>query len=146
MSVNHSEDLILVTSASGKQASFLLPFLVKKWKNLRLAVHSQGSRETLAKEYPEADVLQADLAEPKDCQNLLKGVTALYHIGPPFHPHETGIGYNMIDAAKDEPTFKHFVFSSVLNTQLRKLLNHDCKRYVVSALLRPISGTATMPT
>lgn len=52
-----------------------------------------------------------------------------------FHPHETEIGYNVIDACvaaskESGSKFKHFVFSSVLCTQLRKLLNHDCKRYV----------------
>ena len=137
MSVDFSEDLLLVTCASGKQASFLLPFLSMKWKKLRLAVNSQASRENLKHIYPDAEVVQADLAEPKDCQKLLEGVTAAYHIGPPLHPHETEIGYNMIDAAaaQKELTFKHFVFSSVLNTQLRKLLNHDCKRYVVSQVM-----------
>ena len=133
MSVNHAKDLILVTCASGKQAGFLLPFLVKRWKNLRLAVNSQASHERVMKAYPNAEVIRADLAEPKDCQRLLNGVTAVYHIGPSFHPHETEIGYHMIDAAVAQGgSLKHFVLSSVLNTQIRKLLNHDCKRYVVS--------------
>ena len=30
---------------------------------------------------------------------------------------------------------KHFVYSSVLHPSLRKLLNHDCKRYVEEALI-----------
>ena len=136
MSVDYVNDVILVTCASGKQASFLLPFLVKKWKHLRLAVHSPESRDRLTKDYPDAEVLQANLAEPKECKQILQNVTAVYHIGPTFHPREPEIGYNMIDAAVAEgPSFKHFVYSSVINTQLRKLLNHDCKRYVEEYLM-----------
>ena len=132
MSVNHSKDRILVTGASGKQAALLLPFLIPKWKNVRLAVNSDTSRDRMKNKYPGAEVVQVDLAEPKECRNLLDGVTAVYHINPTMHPRETEIGYYMIDAAIAQgDTFKHFVFSSVLNTQLRGLLNHDRKRYVV---------------
>ena len=136
MPVDYANDVILVTCASGKQASFLLPFLSKQWKHLRLAVHSPESQDRLTKQYPGAEVLQANLAEPKECKQLLRNVTAVYHIGPTFHPHEPGIGYNMIDAAAAEgQSFKHFVYSSVINTQLRKLLNHDCKRHVEEYLM-----------
>ena len=136
MPVDYANDVILVTCASGKQASLLLPFLSKKWKHLRLAVHSPESQDRLTKEYPDAEVLQANLAEPEECKQLLQNVTAVYHIGPTFHPHEPGMRYNMIDAAVAAgQSFKHFVYSSVINTQLRKLLNHDSKRYVEEYLM-----------
>lgn len=96
-------------------------------------------------EYPEVDakieVIRADLTQPADCARLVADVTTIYRVGPSFHPRETDIGYNMVDAAvaeskksrmgsESESGLKHFVYSSVLNTQLRKMLNHDCKRYV----------------
>lgn len=118
MGVNYYEDWILVTCASGTEAGFLLPFLVNKWKSLRLTVRSQASCEELEEDYPMADVVQVDLADSKDRQRLLNGVTPVYHIGPSFHPHETEIGYHMVDAAKAESSFQHLVFSIVLNTQL----------------------------
>jgi len=42
----------------------------------------------------------------------------------------------MIEAALSLPKshFRHFVYSSVLHSRLRKLMNHDCKRYVEEAL------------
>jgi uncharacterized protein YbjT (DUF2867 family) len=42
----------------------------------------------------------------------------------------------MIEAALSLPKshFQHFVYSSVLHSRLRKLMNHDCKRYVEEAL------------
>lgn len=40
----------------------------------------------------------------------------------------------MIEAALHHK-IQHFVFSSVIHTQLRKLLQHDCKRYIEEALI-----------
>ncbi|KAJ5982620.1 hypothetical protein N7451_012720 [Penicillium sp. IBT 35674x] len=70
-----------------------------------------------------------------DASRLLLGVTAIWHVGPSLHPHESEVGYTMIDAAVAEShrpgsNFQHFIYSSVLQTQLRKLMNHDAKRYV----------------
>jgi len=98
-------------------------------------VNSDSSKQRLSKQYPNAELVQVDLSEPPQVGELVKDVTTLYHVGPPFHPHETQIGYNVIDACvaaskESGSKFRHFVFSSVLCTQLRKLLNHDCKRYV----------------
>jgi uncharacterized protein YbjT (DUF2867 family) len=44
----------------------------------------------------------------------------------------------MIDAARHESrdgALKHFIYSSVLHPQIRKLMNHDCKRYVEEYLI-----------
>jgi uncharacterized protein YbjT (DUF2867 family) len=93
-------------------------------------------------------MLITDLTQPSECIYVLDGVTAVYHIGPPFHPKEAGIGFNMIDAAlhhsKDskngEVGIEHFVHSSVLHSLLRKLINHGCKRYLEEYLIE--SGLA----
>jgi len=140
MPVNHEEDLILVTGASGKQAPHLLRHLFGKWKRLRLQAFSEASVQRLKKDYPQAKVMQADMNHPDHAARLLDGVTAIWHVGPSFHHHETQIGYTMIDAAVKEAQnpgskFQHFVYSSVLQTQLRKLLNHDAKRYVEEYLM-----------
>jgi uncharacterized protein YbjT (DUF2867 family) len=138
MSVNYETDLLLVTCGSGKQGSNLLPLLVGKWKRLRLAVHSSLSEERLRKAYPNAEVIKADIANPQEIYRVIKGVVVAYHIGPTFHPYETEIGYHMIDAAireSREGCFKHFVFSSVVNTQFRKMMNHDCKRIIEEYLM-----------
>jgi len=68
----------------------------------------------------------------------LSGATAIYHVGPSFHEHEKEIGYNVIDAAIAESEvgrFHHFVYSSVLHTQIRKMMNHDLKRYIEEHLM-----------
>lgn len=138
MSVDFKNDVLLLTCASGKQCSRLIPLLYNKWKHLRLAVNTTSSEELLKTKYPNATVVRADMSRIDDAQRILSGVTTVLYIGPSLHSHETEIGYTMIDAARHESqhgTFKHFVYSSVLHPQIRKLMNHDCKRYVEEYLI-----------
>src|ERR1700761_3670260 len=116
MVVDHNNDLVLVTCASGKQASALLPHIEQEWKRLRLAVHSQSSEDRLKKQYPNAEIVRVDMANPADAKRIIKGVTAVFYVGPSLHPHEAECGYHMIDAAVSElktGQFQHFIFSSV---------------------------------
>jgi uncharacterized protein YbjT (DUF2867 family) len=129
MPADPSSDLLLITSASGKQATALLPLLTS-WKNIRLAVNTASSKQRLQQQHPHADVVQTDLYSPQNCTALLKDVTVVIHIGPSYHPHESALGKMLIDAASASPTLKHFILSSVLNSQLSKMLNHDCKKEV----------------
>lgn len=138
MSVDFETDLVLLTCASGKQCSQLIPLLYNRWKHLRLAVNTLSSEESLKTRWPNATVVRGDMSRAEDAQRLLSGVTTVLYIGPPVHSHETEIGYTMIDAARRESqhgNLKHFVYSSVLHSQLRKLMNHDCKRYVEEYLI-----------
>ena len=144
-------ELITIIAASGKQASHLLPHLAKDSRfKLRLVVNSHKSAERMASAYPDAETIRADLTQPNDCKELMRGTTTVYHVGPPMHAHETQIGYNMIDAAVAEAKnghFKHFIYSAVMNTQLRKLMNHDCKRYVEEYLFESgLNYTILNPT
>ena len=128
-----------MTCASGKQAAKLIPLVVAKYSHIRLAVNSVSSKERLQAMYPNTEVVQADSSSYQDVRSLFRGVTTVYYVGPSFHHHETQCGYHAIDAALAERkesggNFKHFIFSSVLNTQFRKLMNHDCKRYVEERL------------
>ncbi|CAD6586851.1 MAG: Malate dehydrogenase, cytoplasmic [Alectoria sarmentosa] len=129
---DYENDIILLTCANGKQCNQLIPFLLPKWKNLRLAVSSDSSRQQLLEKYAgkskaHVEVVLADIAQPNDCKGILDGVAAVYHVGPSSHTRETEIGYHMIEAAVVN-NIKHFIYSSVLHPSLRKLLNHDCKR------------------
>lgn len=138
MSIDYKNDVILLTCASGKQCSRLIPLLYGKWKQLRLVVNSASSEERLRAQYPDASVVRADMARAEDAQRILAGVTTVLYIGPSLHSHETEVGYTMIDAARHEShhgALKHFIYSSVLHPQLRKLMNHDCKRYVEEYLI-----------
>ena len=135
MPADQEHDTLLITCASGRQASNLLLRLDGDgtWKSVRLAVHSPASEDRVKKEYPHYEVVRGELTDPAFVKQIITGATAVFHIGPAFHPHEDVIGFNMIDSAVEEAKggkLKHFVYSSVLNSQLRKMMNHDVKRYV----------------
>ena len=150
MSTITPSDFLVITSAGGKQASNLLPFLPESLK-LRLVVHSASSATRLRQTYPKAEVLTGDLNFPTFCTEVVRDATALYHIGPPFNSSEKAMGLNLIAAATFERRarhrFRHFVYSSVLHSIIQKMLNHDCKRYVEEALVESgLPFTILQPT
>ena len=150
--------IIAITCPSGKQSSHLIQRLYAVEDSfgspfiLRLAAHSDASAAKLASTYPRAEIKQTDLSDLSACVALLKGATAVYHVGPSFHSREKEMGLNMVDAAVFESSrprskFQHFVFSSVLSTQHRSLMQHDLKSYVEERLmLSPIKWTILQPT
>jgi uncharacterized protein YbjT (DUF2867 family) len=138
-----SSPILVVTSPTGKQGSHFLPLITSSSSpsayKLRLAAHTSKSAEKLRTSYPDAEVVTADLSSLSECQALLRGATACLHIGPSFHSHEREMGINMVDAAVAEAErqgslFRHFVFSSVLSSQHRLLLQHDLKSRVEERL------------
>ncbi|GKT63341.1 NmrA-like family protein [Colletotrichum tofieldiae] len=147
-------EILVVTSPGGKQCSHLLPLLSSDDSNfsLRLAAHSKKSASKLQTGYPNADIVVVGLVSLANCRELVKGASAVFHIGPSIHSCEREMGFNMIDAATAESQvpgnyFRHFVFSSVLGTQHRKLMQHDLKSYAEERLvLSPIKWTILQPT
>ncbi|KAB8248772.1 hypothetical protein F9C07_2057511 [Aspergillus flavus] len=147
-------EILVITCPSGKQCSLLIPLLYNKGKfHLRLAAHSEASAQKLKAQYPDADVVTTDLQSLSDCRKLLHGATAINAVLPSLHSHEKEIGFNLIDATVAESrregnVIKHFVFSSVLGTQHRNLLQHDLKSYVEERLfLSPLDcWTILKPT
>ena len=132
-------DLIVITGATGKQSAHLVELLLGKYR-LRLVGHSTNSINRLQAQYENVEIIQADMTVRADCVRIFDGATTVYVIGPPLSLYEREMGYFMIDAAvaeaaKPSSKFKHYVMSSVINTQLRKMANHDDKRYVEEYLL-----------
>ncbi|EXJ57806.1 uncharacterized protein A1O5_12364 [Cladophialophora psammophila CBS 110553] len=150
-------DLIVLTCASGKQCSHMIPLLYKEetpLSRLRLVVNSKASLDRLTQRYPKAEVVQADFQNPQDCRKILDGATTIYYLSPTFTPHEAHMGMNVIDAAVAESKkkippskFQHFVFSSVLHPEITKMLNHDRKRLVEEYLVEsPLTYTILQPS
>ncbi|KAI7141481.1 NAD(P)-binding protein [Hortaea werneckii] len=147
------KELLLITAASGKQSSHLIPHILKRWKHIRLQVASSSSKDRLQKLYAEhenVEVVQADMASQADCHRIMAGVTTCFLITPGFHANETSCGINIIDAAVAQTPGrqpKHLLYSSVLHPHLRKLLNHDAKRYVEEHLIESgLPYTIVQPT
>lgn len=84
MAANPEQDLLLITCATGKQGTGLLPHIARKWKRLRLHVGSDASRDRLQKHYPSVEVVVADMADPTTAPKLLDGVTCCFMVCPPY--------------------------------------------------------------
>ncbi|KAL6708062.1 hypothetical protein ACN47E_003496 [Coniothyrium glycines] len=151
MSTDPSKDILLLTSAGGRQAAALLP-LLKQWKKLRLIVKSTASRDRLLSQYAHAEVIKTDLYSPHICAALIEDVSVIIHVAPSYHPHEAEIGKMLIDAAVESHDngagpFKHFILSSILNTQLSRMMNHDSKRVVEEYIMESgLPYTILQPT
>ena len=130
--------MLLVTAANGNQGKLLIPKLVAKGHEVRALVRSAGSADRL-KALGVADVVVGDIADPDILVRCVRGVSALYHVGPTLHPRERQIGIGLIDAA-GEAGVTHVVFSSVLHAIASDLVQHEIKRAIEEHLLK--SGLA----
>ncbi|KAL2138574.1 hypothetical protein VTI28DRAFT_6595 [Corynascus sepedonium] len=140
MPADPASDKLLITVGAGKQSVALLSALLPKWKKIRLGVRSEASVTRLAGEFPNAEIVRADLDNIRDVERLVEGVNVIYHFGPSLHPREADLGIRVIDAAvtenrRSQGVIKHFVFSSVAGPQIRKLPNHACKSLVEEVLM-----------
>ncbi|KIX92135.1 uncharacterized protein Z520_12128 [Fonsecaea multimorphosa CBS 102226] len=161
-------ELIVLTCASGRQCTQIIPLLYGK-SSLRLVVNSEKSRAQLAEQYPDTQVVRANLQVPQECADVVDGATTVFYVGPPFHPYEVTLGMNMVDAAVAEsrrrrqqqdsngsdsddvspskPSAVHFVFSSALHPEASKLLHHDQKRQIEEYLVESgLSYTILQPS
>ncbi|KAJ5356593.1 hypothetical protein N7517_011202 [Penicillium concentricum] len=147
------QEIIVITCPGGRQCSHLIPLLYNNSRfKLRLAAHTTESASRLQTTYPKAEVQTCDTTSIEECRKLLNNATSVYHVGPSLHSREIEIGINMIDAAvaesqRPDTNFKHFVYSSVLGTQHRNLMQHDHKSRVEERLLlSPLNFTILQPT
>ncbi|KDQ50582.1 hypothetical protein JAAARDRAFT_199828 [Jaapia argillacea MUCL 33604] len=128
---------ILISSAGGRTSGYVIQALLSNERGqvpisldqLKLLVHSEKSIASLISSFPnlpDSSFVIGDFLEYSTLRRALKGVDVVSHNGPAFHPNESGMGINMVNAAL-EAGVKHFVFRSVLYPYLSKLLNHKAK-------------------
>ncbi|TFK46493.1 NAD-P-binding protein [Heliocybe sulcata] len=126
---------ILITSASGRTSSYVLKALLDRLPSLsqppqiRLLVHNKSSIQKVVSTFGELSPTSFVIGDYLDYSSLsecFRDVDVLFYNGPAFHPNETAMGINVINAAK-QMGVKHFVYSSVLHPYLTNLLNHKAK-------------------
>jgi uncharacterized protein YbjT (DUF2867 family) len=125
--------VILVTAANGNQGKLLVPRLLDAGLSVRASVRSEASAEAL-RANGVVDVVAGDLAQPDVLARAVRGVTAIYHVGPTLSPSERTVGFAIIDAAV-EAGVQHFVMSSVLHAITTDLVQHEVKRDIEEHLL-----------
>jgi uncharacterized protein YbjT (DUF2867 family) len=125
--------MLLLTSSNGNQARPLLPRLAKAGVKVRALRKTAGGEAELHKAGA-AEVVIGDMADPAVIAKAMKGVSAVYHIGPSAHPLEREIGIGMVKAAQ-QVGVEHFIYSTVLHPIITTLLQHERKRDVEEKLV-----------
>ncbi len=125
--------MILVTAANGNQGRLLIPKLLAADLPVRACVQSQASARQLHA-LGVQDIVVGDLSEPATAAQAVRGVNAVYHVGPTLHPRERDMGMVLVDASRAAGV-RHFVFSSVLHAIITDLVQHEIKRDIEERLL-----------
>lgn len=120
-----NENLILITSANGKTGRMVLKALVKRGANVRAFIRDEKQFEAL-QALGAKECFVGDLGRQQDLADALKGVSKVFHIGPPMHPEETEITRMLVDAAKSAGV-EHFVYYSVMHPIRREVRHHRLK-------------------
>jgi uncharacterized protein YbjT (DUF2867 family) len=137
--------MILVTAANGNQGKLLVPRLLAAGLPVRTSVRSERSADVLRAAGVE-DVVVGDLADSEVLERAVRGVDAIYHVGPTLSPSEREVGFAIIDAAVAAGV-QHFVMSSVLHAITTDLLQHEVKRDIEEHLLSSgLDFTILQPT
>jgi uncharacterized protein YbjT (DUF2867 family) len=130
--------MILVTCAGGKTGRAIVETLVAAGQPVRAMVRQEGSLTGLGS-LGAAETCAGDLAKEEDVARAMRGVSAVYYIAPNMSQTERRNGTNMIEAAR-AAGISHFVFHSVLHTQIEALPHHWERHFVEQDLIN--SGLA----
>ncbi len=136
----NSQELILVTGASGYIASQLIPLLLERGLKVRCLVRNTELLET-RKWYAEVEVVCADLTQPESLPPALEGVTSAYYL-----VHSMSSGQNYIEqdlkAAHDfaalakQTGVKHIIYLGGLADPQAKIAPHMRSRIQTGEALR----------
>lgn len=124
---------VLVTAAHGNQGRLLIPLLAKAGITVR-ALHVSPRSAAPIKALGAAEVITADAADRAVLDRAMKGIDAVYYIGPNAHAREREMGIAAVDAAVAAGV-PHFVYSSVMHPQLTGIEMHRHKLAVEDHLL-----------
>jgi uncharacterized protein YbjT (DUF2867 family) len=137
--------MILVTAGNGNQGKLLVPRLLAAGLPVRASVRSEKSGDALRSAGVE-EVVVGDLADTGVLERAVRGVDAIYHVGPTLSPSEREVGFAIVDAAAAAGV-RHFVLSSVLHAITTDLIQHEAKRDIEEHLLTSgLEFTILQPT
>ncbi|QYN32555.1 NmrA family NAD(P)-binding protein [Pseudonocardia sp. DSM 110487] len=124
---------VLVVGAAGRIAGLVVPELARRSAVVRGLVRSEDQAAT-AQKNGAVEVVHGDLRDPDSLDEAVRGVDAVFHIGPAFVADEAQLGLEVVAAAQRGGVGK-VVFSGVAHPSDR-LENHVSKRPVEDALFR----------
>lgn len=124
--------MILVTGAVGKTGRAVVRALAAKKQDVR-GLARRSEQEDLLKKLGAQDVVAGDMRDQATVDAAMRGVRAVYHIGPNMHPEEIALGQVALAAAQAAGV-EHFVYHSVLHPQTEAMPHHWQKLRVEEAL------------
>ena len=124
---------VLVVGAAGKFAGLVVPEVAGRGAAVRGLVRNEAQAAT-ARKNGAAETVFGDLRDTASLDEAMRGVDAVFHVGPAFVADESQLGLNVVAAARRSGV-KKIVFSGVAHPSDR-LENHASKRPVEDALFR----------
>ncbi|HLU58839.1 MAG TPA: NmrA family NAD(P)-binding protein [Pseudonocardia sp.] len=124
---------VLVVGAAGKFAGLVVPELAARGAVVRGFVRGEA-QAAIARKNGAAEAVLGDLRDERSLAEAMRGVDAVFHVGPAFAVDEARLGLNVVAAAQRTGVAK-VVFSGVAHPSDR-LENHAAKRPVEDALFR----------
>src|SRR5215467_13342125 len=144
--MSHSDKMILVTGATGRQGGSVIDHMLPKGWRLRALTRSPSGRaaEQLAKRGVE--IVPGDLEDPLSLQRATQGVYGVYSVQDFWAvgaKREIQQGQNMADAAQ-KAGVQHFVYSSVGGAERNSRISHWESKWEIENYIRKLGLTATM--
>lgn len=137
--------MFLITGANGKTGHVVIGALLAKGKSVRALVHRQEQVQAI-RDMGVDDVHVGDMLDQDTLNTAYMGMKAVYHICPAAHPDEEIMGTKAINAAIYANT-EHFVYHSVLHSQIDELPHHKHKLQVENQLINSgLHYTIIQPT
>ena len=93
---------VLMVGATGRNAGWMLPELVKRGVAVRALVRSE-QRAEVARAHGADEAVIGDLTDPASLAAAATGMDGVFHIGPAFAPNESDMGVAMVNAARGNP-------------------------------------------
>ena len=136
---------ILILGAGGMTGTGVLKELAKAGFRVTAFDHNEQHRENLLR-LGAAEVIIGDMECFDDLSSAMRNQDAIYHITSAFNPREYEIGKLSIDAAKANG-ISHFVYQSVLHSNMTQLIHHWKKNQVEEYLVESgLPFTIVQPT
>jgi uncharacterized protein YbjT (DUF2867 family) len=124
---------VLVVGAAGRFAGLVVPELARRGAVVRGLVRN-AENAAIAQKNGAAEAVLGDLRDARSLDEAMRGVDAVFHVGPAFVRDEAQLGLNVVAAAQRNGVSK-VVFSGVAHPS-DQLANHVSKRPVEDALFR----------
>lgn len=125
--------MILVSGAAGKTGLAVIAALSAKGEAVRALVKN-AAQAPRTRGAGAADVVAGNMGDRSAWRQAMRGVRAVYHIGPNMYPEEEQLGRNALEAAR-KAGLERFVYHSVMHPQTEAMPHHWHKLRVEERIL-----------